>query len=105
MPTFKIINNTIVWEDHQLVKRLIGRGNLLKSVFKDADSYKVGIHLQLHNKEIDTLWVDYRMSLTTYSDFIEDMYVITGVTFEIEQDTLKYYDFLEKKLIWKILND
>lgn len=105
MTTFKIKQNSIVWEDHQLVKRLIGRGNLLKSLFNNAKSYRVGLHLQLNTKEVDTLWIDCDLAFTPYSDYVEDMYVVTGVTFEVEQDTIMYQSFLEKRLIWKILND
>lgn len=105
MSTFKIKKNSIVWDDHHLVKRLIGRGNLLKSLFKGSKSYRVGLHLELNNKEVDTLWIDSSLSFTPYSDYVEDMYVVTGVTFEFEQDTIKYYEFLEKRLMWKILND
>lgn len=105
MTTIKIKKNSIVWDDHHLVKRLIGHGNLLKSIFKSAKSYRVGLHLELNNKESDILWVGDSLSSTHYSDYIEDMYVITGVTFQVEQDALRYHEFLEKKLMWKILND
>lgn len=111
MNALTINNQSIIWQDYHLIKHLLGKGNLLKSLFNvsGVKTNKIGLHVQLNNKEVDILWIDavvyYTDLKNSYAEYIEDMYVIKGATFDNKEGMLKVYDFLEKKLVWKILND
>jgi hypothetical protein len=38
-----------------------------------------------------------------YGEYIQDMYIIEGVSFKKYNDAVKFHDYLEKEYIWQLL--
>lgn len=101
-------HHVVSWPDLGPVSSIAQREKLLKLVFNECRAWQAGFILQLNESESDILWVDasvaYQDVNNYYSNYLQDMYKIKGVVFNEENCADKFYNILEKKLMWRILN-
>jgi len=101
--------HVVEWPDLGPVSSITSRTKLLKILFTDIKAFEVGLMIQLAGSQSDILWISasiaYQDVNDYYSDYLQDMYKIKGVVFTEQGCADKFYDFLEKKLMWKILSN
>ena len=80
---------------------------LLKILFDDIKVDAAGLVIKYDIDEVDILWVNATgyYSQPVYDDYLLDHYTVVGVAFVELTKAENFKEYLDKKLVWKILND
>ena len=99
----------VIWDrtKYDDIRRVLEKNLLLDVLFRDAKCIEVGLRIALNGGEKEIMWIDdnsyWQDTSKQYSEYLQDMYVITGVIFKSESEATFFKDYLEKKVIWKLL--
>ena len=98
-------NWAVIWNENE-IKTAKMKNQLWDTVFKNTKAFEIGLWIKLHDGEYDILWIDRKMSHLKenhYGEYIQDMYIIEGVSFKKYNDAVKFHDYLEKEYVWQLL--
>lgn len=98
---------SVTWDEaSEGIRKALHKEKLLLSVFQHTNAAQVGFHIMMNSGKHNLLWLDRVLAYDTssrYGEYIEDMYVITGVTFKKQNDASSWHTWLEKQYIWAVL--
>lgn len=110
MNIFEIQNKKDKWYvnwSHTYFKKTGVKYKLLDILFTQVKVDEIGLSIMLHGGEYDTLYITFpewaQDRSKSYSEYIADMYDISGVVLKNKQDAEKLQDILSKLYIWKEL--
>ena len=97
----------VSWPKWQNIKHFDTKKILLDVLFDDIGSEEVGISMSIVKDELDIMWITWYTWAQDvngdYASYLEDMYEIKGVIFKHKDEAIRFQEYLEKKLVWKIL--
>jgi hypothetical protein len=98
---------SVSWPTMDDVRQLDTKIKLLNILFKTLKMNEIGLIIKFHVDEVNVLWIK-EMAYYGYGEqydlYLHDHYDIIGVAFNTLSDAEKFKDYLEKKLVWKILS-
>lgn len=99
---------TVSWPAYDDIRSIDGKIKLLKIVFDDCKIFdEIGLVIKFNKEEFNVLWISpevyYRKD--EIGNYMQDYYQIVGVSFRKLEFAIMVKDNLEKKLVWKILNE
>lgn len=98
---------TVSWPTYTDIRTIDGKMKLLTVIFNDCKIFdEVGLVIKLSSEEVNVLWIkpEVYFRKDEIGNYMQDYYTIVGVTFRKLEFAETIKDYLEKKLIWKILN-
>jgi len=100
----------VEWSRQGPYQPMIDKLQLLKILFNEIKCYEqVGMLIKMAGSQYDILWVTsnfYDQDIKNlYSDYIQDVYEITGVVFVSEVDADKFMEILKKRYVWHLLQN
>jgi hypothetical protein len=107
----KVHNNYVIeWELNGPLKPVLNKLELLSIVFDEVKCKdEFGLMIKLAGSNYDVLWVKasffYQDIKKMYTDYIQDVYEITGAVFKHESDADKFKSILEKRYVWHRLQN
>lgn len=98
---------TVSWPTFRDIREVEVKIKLLDVLFNDLKLFDVGLAIKFNQEEMDVMWINQFAFLghPEIDQFMQDHYDIVGVVFEKQFDAEKFKDWLEKKYIWKLLNE
>ena len=99
---------TVSWPVYSDIRTIDGKIKLLQVIFGDCKIFdEVGLVIKLNREELNIMWINpevyYRKD--EIGNYMQDYYEIVGVAFKKLEFAEMFKDHLDKKLVWKILND
>jgi hypothetical protein len=97
---------TVSWPTYNDIRETELKLKLLELLFNKFNTPDVGLVIEFNNEEVDIMWInEFAYVLHPEIDqYMYDHYKIVGVAFEDLSKAELLKDWLEKKLVWKILN-
>lgn len=99
---------TVSWPKFHDVRHVDKKIKLMELIFVELGiDNEVGFVIKFSLDELNVMWVRpqsyfYKSELDNY---VQDFYEIVGVSFRSLSEAEKFKEYLDKKLVWKILND
>lgn len=98
----------VVWKKNDQTHRLLETMDFCELAFKKTKCYQLGLFIELNNSEVDIMTIDGSLycqkSFKEYSQYLRRMYIISGLLFEDEKQASMFYEEIDKKVMWGILN-
>ena len=97
----------VSWPTFNDIRHVETKIKLLEVLFKHIKVNEAGLLLKYNQDELDIMWIP----MSTYyqtpeiDSYMQDYYEIVGVCFNDKEPAELFKDYLDKKLVWKILND
>ena len=97
---------TVSWPTYNDIREVETKIRLLDTLFK-LNMYEVGLVIQYNQDELDIMWINQFAFLghPEIDQYMFDHYQIIGVAFHDVGEAESFKEWLDKKLVWKILND
>lgn len=98
---------TVSWPTYRDIRGVDSKIKLLTVLFKELSNTEIGLVIQYNVDDLDIMWIDF-MSWAQSPDidrYMGDHYDIIGVAFTQMSNAEQFKEYLEKKLVWKILNE
>jgi hypothetical protein len=95
----------VTWPDiRPIVEKATGM-KLMTVLFEEVKCFEVGLGVKYLNDDPgETLWVDsslyWQDQMDEFFNHIVNRYEIFGVRFHKQEEAERFYDYLEKKLVW-----
>lgn len=98
---------TVSWPTLEDIRQADTKIKLLKVLFNEIKVYEAGLVIKHNVDEVDILWIKESAYYASpdYDIYLHDHYEIVGVAFIDLLQAENFKEYLEKKLVWKILND
>lgn len=98
---------TVSWPTFRDIRELEVKIKLLDLLFNELKLYDVGLAIKFNQDDLDVMWINQFAYLghPEIDQYMQDHYDIVGVVFEKKEDAVKLQDWLEKKYVWKVLNE
>ena len=99
----------VSWPKWKNIKEFDTKKKLLSVLFDDikCDEVGIAIAISMFGDDIDVMWIPLNTWAQDingdYAAYLEDMYEIKGVIFKHKDEAIRFKEYLEKKLVWKIL--
>ena len=96
----------VSWPTFHDIREVETKIRLLDTLFK-LNMYEVGLVIKYNQDEVDIMWIHHMSYLghPEIDQYMFDHYQIIGVAFHESSEAESFKEWLDKKLVWKILND
>lgn len=107
----KIRNNYVIeWQLNGPMQPVINKSELLSIIFNEVKCRdEVGLLIKLAGSNYDVLWVTASFFdqdiKKLYSDYVQDVYEISGAVFKQENEADVFKTILEKRYVWEQLKN
>jgi len=99
---------TVSWPKFGDVRHVDQKIKLMELIFVELGiDNEVGFVIKFSVDELNVMWVKPQSYFfkSELDNYVQDFYEIVGVSFRSLNEAEKFKTFLDKKLVWKILND
>jgi hypothetical protein len=99
---------TVSWPTMADIRHVDYKIKLMKVLFSELKILdEVGFVIRFNQEELNVMWVSSSVydTKSEIDNYMQDYYEIIGVAFRKVKDAESFKEWLEKKLVWKILND
>ena len=99
---------TVSWLKFGDIRHVDHKLKLMELIFTELGiTSEIGFVIKYSIEELDILWIkpESYYFKSEVDNYVQDFYEVIGVSFRSLSEAEKFKDFLDKKLVWKILNE